>query len=705
MKKTPVVALFGSPNSGKTSLFNALTGGREKVGNYAGVTVERVTGKFSVEGRPVDLIDIPGLYSLRALSIDEKVAKEALTSTDRPDLVIFVLDSVNLERSLFLFSQTAQQGIPIIVALTMGDLARKEGRRIDLPEMEQLLQVPIVEIISHKGTGLNELRAEIKKKLGSSDVPEIDFGYPQVVEESLAKLLASPNRPEISAERVRELLLADDTDHDVAPDGPWKSELTQVREELFGGHLHPRTLDSQTRYSWAAKVVRACAEIKDDVPSLTLTRKIDAVLTHKVWGLLIFLGVMYLVFLSIYTFATPFMDWLDLGFGWIQDQVSPMLAGTPALQSLIVDGVIGGIGSAIVFLPQILILFAFISVLEGSGYLARASFLMDRALGWCGLTGRAFIPLLSSFACAIPGIMAARVMPDTRGRLAVIFVAPLMSCSARLPVYVLVIGAFVEPKFGPLVAGFALFVMHFIGLIFAVPVVMLLNWKVLKGARLPFLLELPRYQWPKPRDIGIMVVNRCLVFLKTAGTVIVAMSILIWATLYFPRSDAAFDQYKKEYAAQSVEFKTNISEDNFVAQRQRGDSILGRTGKLLEPVFLPAGFDWRLTTAILAAFPAREVVVSAMGILFSVGEDAEEVPLRHAMVQATWPDGKPLLNIWNAMGLMVFFALCCQCMATLAVIRKETNSWKASLAVFSYMTLLAYGSAVAINQIGRLFGA
>ncbi len=436
-----------------------------------------------------------------------------------------------------------------------------------------------------------------------------------------------------------------------------------------------------------------------------LTDRIDAVLTHRVFGLIVFVGVMFLVFQSIYTFAGPLMDGINWVVDLVKEWVRPMLSSTPMLQSLVVDGVIAGVGGVIIFLPQILILFLFIALLEGTGYLARAAFLMDKLLGWCGLNGRAFIPLLSSFACAIPGIMAARVMPDQRSRLATIIVAPLMSCSARLPVYVLLIGAFIEPQFGAVWAGIALFAMHFVGLIVAIPVVHLLNRGVIKGQRTPFLLEMPPYQMPKLRDVWFTVYTRGKVFVKTAGTIIVALSVVIWALLYFPRSEDSKVLWSQQYSLLSTERRAQISEDGFLAERQIENSYLGRFGHAIEPVFVPAGFDWRISTAILAAFPAREVLVSSMGILFSLGGDVDEAnpDLRKSLQQAKWPDGKPLLTPWTAVGLMVFFALCCQCMATLATIKRETNSWKWPIFTFTYMTTLAYLAAVGIHQLAKVF--
>lgn len=684
------IALVGSPNSGKTSLFNALTGGREKVGNYPGVTVERIAGNLSIDSQSWELIDIPGLYSLRAVSADEEVARKELAGFDGNSVVIFVLDAINFDRSLFLFSQVAELGLATVVALTLTDLAEKEGSAISAEKLAEVLGCPVVPVIAHKNSGI----AELKQTVPKATPPRAELGFPEIVRQSIEELRTIPALADQPEYCLRESLLLEDPFHLDRLGEDAAKEIHDVRERLIGAGVQGRTMDAQTRYSWAASVARKAVS-KSGPGRSNLTANIDAILTHRVFGLIIFLGIMYLVFQSIYTFAGPLMDLIETGFGWLGEQVGPRLENTPMLKDLVVDGIIGGVGSAIVFLPQILILFLFIAILEGTGYLARAAFMMDRVLGWCGLNGRAFIPLLSSYACAIPGVMAARVMPDSKARLATILVAPLMSCSARLPVYVVLIGAIVEPSFGAAWAGFALFAMHFVGLIAAVPVAWLLNKRILKGRNIPFLMEMPRYQWPKWRDVLLMVLNRGKVFLQTAGTIIFAMSIVIWALLYFPRFEGSPDPSLGLDETQ-VELWTN--------EKQMENSYLGQFGRAVTPVFTPAGFDWRMTTAVLSAFPAREVVVASLGILFAVEEDDENKNITEAIKAATWPDGRPLINIWNAFGLMVFFALCAQCMATLAAIKRETNSWKWAGFAFVYMTGLAYTFAVLIYQIGRAVG-
>ncbi len=644
----PRVALVGNPNAGKTSLFNAITGGSQKVGNYPGVTVERVTGTVPLGNfRQVEFVDIPGLYSIVAVSEDERVAVEALgtDSPDAPDMLVVVMDVTNLERSLYLYSQLADLGWPTVIAVTMTDTAARHGQLVDLEALETATGVPVLAVVAHRNTGLDQLSEAIEDMLMRPVVCE--------------------------------------------PIGRAQGSVVE--------------LSTEERYEWSSGV-RAAVVTEPSRRRVSNTERIDMILTHRVFGLVIFVGLMYVMFQSIYTFASPIMD----GIGWVFAQLGRIagapLQGIPWLQSLVVDGIIAGVGAVLGFLPQILILFFFIAALEGTGYMARAAFLMDKLLGWCGLNGRAFIPLLSSFACAIPGIMAARVMPDSRSRLATILVAPLMSCSARLPVYVVLIGAFIEPHFGPAWAGFALFAMHFVGLVVAIPVIFILNRRILRGKRLPFIMELPRYQWPKWRDVGVTMVQRGRSFVETAGKIIVVMSVLIWALLYFPRDASAEKRYAQEFRSMPVAMQRDMTEANFVQERMTENSFLGQFGRFIEPVFKPAGFDWRISTAILCAFPAREVVVSSMGILFSLGSDAEDHDLQSALKVARWPDGRPLFTPWTAVGLMFFFALCCQCMATLATVRRETNSWRWPAFMFVYMTGLAYLSAVAIHRIALAIG-
>ncbi|MCC7435644.1 MAG: ferrous iron transport protein B [Methanoregulaceae archaeon] len=708
MNPQPLVAIVGNPNAGKTSLFNSLTGSHQKVANYPGVTVERISATLQLEGQTVECLDIPGLYSLEAQSMDEQVAVDAVMGRGEervPDLLVCVLNAANLERNLFLFSQVAEQGIPVVVALTMTDLLREDGKAIDAIKLSNLLGVDVIPVIGHRGQGVDLLKETIARNLEDGHPPSPTVEHPAALEEEVTQLAERLARVgmDVSRDDIRRALRsADDPFAARVGEIPEISaEFDRAREKLQASGVFADHRIVADRYKWAGSLTSQV--IASGVsPRKWRSDRLDKVLTHRFFGLIIFATVMYGVFQAIYTFAGPMMDAIEGCIGWFGGLVGGLLEGQPMIQSLVVDGIIAGIGSVLVFLPQILILFALIAVLEGTGYLARAAFLMDRLLGWCGLNGRAFIPLLSSFACAIPGIMAARVMPDPKSRLATILVAPLMSCSARLPVYILLIGAFIEPEFGAGWAGFALFAMHFLGLAIAVPVVLVLNKGIIKGRRLPFLLELPPYQWPRLRDVLLAMYFRGKVFLVTAGTIIFVMSIVIWALSSFPRSAEAEARYEQEHRQAQKEG----SIDAYVQQRQLEDSFLGRFGRTIEPVFIPAGYDWRITTAILCAFPAREVVVPSMGIMFAVGGDADEesVDLRKALDQATWPDGRKLMTPWTAVGLMVFFALCAQCMSTLATVKRETNSWGWPVFMFVYMSGLAYLLAVAIHQVGLRVG-
>ncbi len=710
-----MVAIVGNPNAGKTTLFNSLTGSHQKVGNYPGVTVEKVAGTLRLPSGVVECIDVPGLYSVSAVSEDERVALEVIQGhcpgLRMPDLFVCVVDATNLERNLYLFSQLAETQTPMVVALTMVDRLTGKNRQIDIAKLSNLLGVEVVPIVGHKERGLSLLREAVARNLEKRKPPVALLARDDVLEaqvsflrERLARIGADFGRAE-----VREAL--------VAPTDEFRSfleEFPEVREafESAQGVIagFPTGAPSQevaTRYQWATMVERASVrELSSGRKSRSLTDRIDGFLTHRVFGLIVFVGLMYLVFQSIYTFAQPLMDGMDTGFKWLQGAVGPHLAGIPALQSLVVDGLIAGVGGVMSFLPQILILFFFISVLEGTGYLARAAFLMDRLLGWCGLNGRAFIPLLSSFACAVPGIMSARVMPDSKSRLATILVSPLMSCSARLPVYLLLIGAFIQPRYGAFWAGFSLFAMHLLGLLVAIPIVWFFNRRVLRGSRLPFMLELPPYQWPRWRDVWLAMYFRGKVFVNTAGTIIVAMSIVIWGLSYFPRLSP---QQRQQAAAEYVQAHRDANPSviqKHVAEQQLASSVLGRFGKAIEPAFRPAGFDWRITTSILAAFPARETVVPSLGIIFSLGGDVDQGNgnLRSALNDAAWPDGSPLFTPWTAVGMMVFFALCMQCMATLATVKRETNGWKWPIFMFTYMTALAYLAAILVHQLGLWLG-
>ncbi len=738
-RPTWTVALIGNPNTGKSTLFGALSGVQQRVGNYPGVTVEKKLGQTSHGDQRFTLVDLPGTYSLAPRSPDEMVAVDVLlgrrADTGAPDAVVCVVDADNLERNLYLVSQVLELGRPTIVALTMMDVAQGRGLKIDLERLRRQLGVPVVPVQAHRGTGLEELKKTLAEVSGQPvQVPESPF--PSAFQEEVERLGRAleerlgqgPAPPRYLVER---LLL--DTGGYVegrvlGADAPGlRAELLAGRARLAEAGYPVPAVEAMARYGWVGRVVEGVVT-RPSAPPTFLSDRIDRVLTHRFWGVLVLAGLMLVVFNSVFTWAAVPMGWIDAAIKAMADLVGARLA-EGALRSLLVDGVIGGIGSIVVFLPQILILFFFLAILEDCGYLARAAYLMDRLMVGIGLGGKSFIPLLSSFACAIPGVMATRVIEDRRDRLTTILVAPLMSCSARLPVYTMMIGAFIPPStmLGGWIGlqGMTMFAMYLIGPIVAAVVALLLKRSVFRGAPPPFVMELPPYKWPSPRVVLHRMVDRGWAFLRRAGTIILAVSIVMWAALYYPRPSreqaAPFLAERSRLERERTQVKDAASvaaldaalaslQDRMEGAQKR-QSFLGRSGRLIEPLVRPLGWDWRIGSAVIASFPAREVVVATLGVAFDVGPEAAEKDedggnrLRDALKAATWPDsGRPLFNIPVALSIMVFFALCAQCVSTLAVIRRETNSWRWPVFSFVYMTTLAYLGALLTYQVGTWIG-
>ncbi len=727
------VALVGNPNTGKSTLFNRLTGARQRIGNYPGVTVEKKAGECRAAGRVLRVVDLPGAYSLAASSPDERVALDFLTGhSDEPgpDVVVCVVDASNIVRNLFLASQVADLGLPVVIALNMVDAAGKQGIEIDAAMLSRRLGVPVVPTVATRGEGVEALAEAVVQAAGEGAcLPGV--AWPAAVEAAVERIrtgLAEAGCEELSPGELRRVLFDRGSallDRAGWPAGrevePW---LAGARALLAAEGWQPESAEALLRYSqigeWTETAVRHPGQRR-----LTWTERADRVLTHRVWGLLVFLALMYVVFQSIYTWAGPFMAAIEAGVAAVQAWVAPWLESMPVLQSLVLDGVIGGAGGVLVFLPQILILFFFIALLEDTGYMARGAFLMDRLFSWCGLNGKSFVPMLSSYACAIPGILAARTIEDRRARLTTILVSPLMSCSARLPVYVLLIGAFIEPVHGPVAAGFALFAMHFVGLAVAIPAAWALNRFVLGTTPHPFLLEMPPYRRPRLRDVFWRMWERAREFLIRAGTIILAMSVILWALVYFPRPESvgrdATEHYlgqvaergglTPEQAAVAVQSEEHLAAglDAAVAAAFIEQSWLARAGKLVQPLFAPAGFDWKITVGVLASFPAREVIISTLGTIYQLGGEVDESSddLRSALQADVWTHGPrlglPVFNVPVALAVMVFFALCLQCGATVATLAKE-STWGWAVSAFAGMTLLAWLGAVVVYQLAWRIG-
>jgi ferrous iron transport protein B len=734
------VALVGNPNTGKSTLFTALAGVRQRVGNYPGVTVEKKVGRMECLGRRFQLVDLPGTYSLAPRSPDEMVAVDVLLGRvpdlSAPDAVLCIVDASNLERNLYLVSQVLELGLPTVVVLNMIDLARQRGLTIDAARLSERLGVPVVEVQANRRIGIERVReALVRVVQGTVEPRGSPFPLAFVREVSwLEQQLASANGASWPRYLVERLLL--DTSGYLqrhfrgALPGECEAWLAQARQRLQGEGCGVPAVEAVARYGWVGRVLDG-AVTRTAQAGTPLTDRIDHWLTHRVIGTLFLVVVMLLVFQAVFTVAEVPMQWVDAGVGWLGGLVEEaMPAG--ALRSLLVQGVIGGVGAVVVFVPQIMMLFFFLAILEDCGYLARAAYLMDKLMVRVGLSGKSFIPLLSSFACAIPGIMAARVIENRRDRLTTILVAPLMSCSARLPLYVVLIEAFVPKRawLGNLLQLQALvFVgLYALGIVVAAGVALVLKRTLLRGPTPPFVMELPSYKWPSAAIVLQRMVERAWAFVRRAGTLILAVSILVWAALYYPRDEAAVQAALEAQRAQVrarlaavgsgsteaadlAEQLAELESPEAVEGEFRRQSLLGRAGRWIEPVVRPLGWDWRVGCAVIASFPAREVVVATLGVLYNVGEqlDVEEgsdrLRLQRALRVARWQqDDRPVFTLPMSLGLLVFFALCAQCASTLIIIRRETQSWGWPLFTFGYMTALAYLGAWMTYRVALGFG-
>lgn len=720
------IALIGNPNTGKSTLFNRLTGLRQRTANYPGITVEKKVGAMDLDGHTVELIDLPGTYSLSAVSPDERVVMDVLGGRGGyrpPDLILCVVDAANLQRNLVLVSQVSELGIPIVVALNQWDAAARNGISIDADGLADRLGVPVVPTVAKKGQGIQELKKVLAVSL-SSPRQAARVVWPGFVLDAcrlVRETVSGWGKDVTEAEALRMVFDGETSMADrIGRRAELPALIEKARSMIFSGGMNPGSAEAVIHYRHLDRLLEGVQ--RRDSSFARQRDPIDKVLLNRFWGTLIFVGVMYVVFQSLYAWAGPLMDMIDAGTEWLQEAVSPMLANYPAVQSLASDGIIAGVGGVVIFLPQILVLFLFISVLESTGYLARAAFLMDKLLGWCGLNGKSFVPLLSGYACAIPGIMAARTIEDPKARMATILMVPFMSCSARLPVYVLLIGAFVEPAYGPMVAGWALFLMHFVGAIVVMPLAWFVNRVILRTKVQPFILEMPEYRVPAVRDVFLRMWGAGREFVVRAGTVILAFSVIIWALLYFPRPASVEEETRAKFVAEhasSPEFAAALNDPESEASlsfAHRTDaayveqSYLGRFGKFVQPAFDPAGFDWKITVGVLSSFPAREVIIATLGIIYSLGGDIDEESgqLRDVLAREKWQDGprkgQPVYTLPTVAAIMVFFALCLQCGATVAVVAKELN-WKWAIGLFCAMTVLAWLAAVAVYQTGTYMAA
>jgi len=619
--KTARVALVGNPNSGKTALFNALTGAHQKVANYAGVTVERKQGLIrAASGRTLSVLDLPGTYSLRARSPDEEVTRDAvlgrLAGETPPDVVVCVADATNLRLVLRLVLELKAVGRPMVLALNMYDIAQRQGLRIDLERLRVELGVPIITTVATRKRGIDDLIAEIETQAEAAALGE---------------------------------------NHWRSPDS---AELRAAAQE-------------------AERIMKAC--VRPPERPDTLTGRIDAVLLHPVGGMIILMALLFVMFQAVFSWAAPLMDGIEGGVGWIGGLVASILPDTGVwglVQSLIVDGIISGVGSVLVFLPQILILFLFIIALEDFGYMARAAFLMDKIMGGAGLHGRAFIPLLSSFACAIPGVMAARVIDSKRDRMTTILVAPLMTCSARIPVYTLIIAAFIpnETVWGfANLQGLVMFGLYAAGIVSALVVSLVIRKIFWRGAVEPFMMELPTYKLPDIKSVGFNLWLRAEIFLNRAGRIILPAVIILWVLATFPYPPANATLPDIDY------------------------SFAGMLGRALEPIFAPIGFNWQMVIALIPGMAAREVAVAALGTTYAIADAENATGLLASTLSAHW-------SLATALSFLAWYIFAPQCVATLGVVKRETNSWKWTWIMIGYMFGLAYLASFATYHVAVALG-
>ncbi len=640
--ETYTVVLAGNPNCGKTTLFNALTGSHQHIGNYPGVTVEKKEGQLRLHNANIRIIDLPGMYDLQAHSPEEEVARSVIES-ESPDLIISVVDSSSLERNLFLTTQLMEKGIPILVVLNMTDSAEKKGYRIDQTLLSEAMHVEVVKTIGHKNQGITQLKEKILQMCQALSIRQIQ-------------------------ERTSTYTIS-------------RNISTQARYATIQKWLHKSVITVKTKNS-------------------RFTEKMDEVLTHPFWGILIFLGLMYIVFSLVFLLGAPFMEWIELFFSWLSSLIIQYWPASfyPIFRALLVEGIIGGVGGVIVFLPNILLLFLAIAFLEGTGYMSRVAFIMDGFMSKMNLHGKSIVPMLLGFGCSVPAIMATRTLESKQERMTTMMVLPLMSCGARLTIYALLIPAFFPSHLhGPM-----LWLMYIIGVLVAMVAAKLLRKTIFKGDSVPFLIELPEYRMPTLRNLFLEMWNQSKEYLKKAGSIILILSVLLWGLASFPKIQTYSQDYQNEIqTAQSSSLPGVQKEEKLqeIAQEMQEKELsftyAGRIGRFLEPALKPIGFDWKIGTALIGALAAKEMFVAQLGIVNAVRETEDnQVPLRDKLRDQYTP--------LVAFCIMLFCLISAPCVATCAVTHRESNSWKWALIQFFGLTMVAYILTFVVYQVGSL---
>ena len=697
MKDSVTIAMVGNPNSGKTTVFNGLTGQRQHVTNYPGVTVEVKEGSYSHDGRAVRVVDLPGTYSFDSRSPDALVARDYILKN--PDAVVVqVINAADFERHAFLTAQILELGAKLVLALNMSDRARAQGQRLDLDMISDRLGCEVVEMVASRGEGVEDLKRAVEKASGRAACSvEVDYGeefgeHILAIEEELASgaKCISPYPPRWLAIRVLE------GDREVR--GVLESCLGEsakgiiARAEKLAKHIEGHHGDdlsvllAERRHGFAAGLYREVVTRESSVRE-QMSERIDDIVMHRWLGIPLFLAIMYLVFYATFTLGEIPMAWIESGIGWIDGVLRSSWAGEGPLKSLVIDGVIGGVGNVIVFVPNIAILFLCISIIEDTGYMSRIAFITDRFMHKVGLHGKSVIPMIIGFGCSVPAMMATRMIENRRDRLATMFVIPLMSCGARLPIYTLFIPAFFPEKYRATV----LWSVYLVGVMIALVVVRILRSVLMKGDTVPFVMELPPYRMPVMKGLLIHVWERTRLYLKKAGTIIFGLSIVMWIVTSYPKPEVVG-------VGQSAAAGHELVEDVASSRPAIESSIAGKVGHALEPLMRPLGFDWRINTALLGGLAAKEIVVAELGIIFSLGEvDEDSEPLRQELAR----NYSPLVGLC----VVLFCLISAPCLATMAVMRRESGRWLYAIGQFVGLTLLAYVVCLVVYQVGGLLGA
>jgi len=711
------IALVGNPNTGKSTVFNALTGMKQKIGNYPGVTVERKTGTMHLDGIKHNIIDLPGTYSLNHKKIDERIAYQTLIGEyeheESPDLAVLVLDATNLDRNLYLATQVMDLEIPMMILLNMSDLAEERGITVDADILQKKLGIPVLPIVAKNKSDI----LKVKQAIGDHDLNRpkpLSWKPEEPLHDAITLISDGWLKPHTElperAHHIEALRLISNNQitngfHDHPDKQVAKEIITKAHSRIERAGQNPTAAEVMARYDFIEECTKNGSQKPADEPE-TISDKIDSVVTHKVGGPILFVAILLLMFQAIFSWAEPFMDMIDLLFVEAGNFVAQTLP-PGILNDLLVEGVIAGLGGVVIFLPQIMILFFFISILEGTGYMARAAFVMDGFMTRIGLHGRSVVPLISGFACAIPGIMATRTIESWSDRLITIMVLPFMACSARLPVYALMISAFV-PSTSVIgfisLQGVTFFGLYIFGIIMAIASAWVIKLFYSDGTSTPFMMELPSYKMPNWSSVFYNMFERGWIFVKEAGKIIMAISVVLWFLASYPKVDVP-PEIANPTTTESTVDGTQASVQSVSSYKLRR-SYAGQIGRFIEPAIEPLGFDWKIGIGLITSFAAREVMVGTLNTIYSVGSDeGEVVTLEQKLLNEKDPQtGEPVFSTLSAISLMIFFALAMQCMSTLAIVRRETNSWKWPIVMFIYMTALAYICSLIVYQGGLALG-